>query len=89
MSVAGGQRELARYELPDGTQRALCAQRINGRVAISDIPTTDDGGRVYLVERHIESQAAMHALARAYVTESLERGEPAILVPRELTEARA
>ncbi len=89
MSVAGTRHELARYELPDGTQRVLCAQRINGRVAISDIPTTDEGGRVYLVERHIESQAAMQALARAYVSESIERGEPAILVPREFAEARA
>src|SRR5688500_3233817 len=48
MSTAGRAHELARYELPDGTTRALIAQRINGRVAISDVPTGDDG-RVYLV----------------------------------------
>ena len=80
MSTAGAQRELARYELPDGTTRALFAQRINGRVAISDVPTSDTG-RVYLVERHVDSQAAMDGLVAAYVEDSTRRGEPAVLVP--------
>ncbi len=81
MSVAGDTHELARYELPDGTTRVLCAQRIDGRVAISDIPDSDDHGRVYLVERHIESRAAMHGLVTAYVRDALDRGQPAILLP--------
>jgi hypothetical protein len=68
-ATAGRAHELARYELPDGSTRALIAQRINGRVAISDVPTGDDG-RVYLVERHIESRDAMQALAAAYVEDS-------------------
>ena len=38
MSTAGTRHELARYQLPDGTTRALFAQRINGRVAITDLP---------------------------------------------------
>src|SRR4051794_11374954 len=80
MSTAGTPRELARYQLPGGLERALIAQRINGRVAITDTPTSDEG-RVYLVERHIESLAAMEALAAEYVADSLQRGEPAILVP--------
>ena len=85
MSTAGTQHELARYHLPDGTQRALIAQRINGRVAIRDTPTSEhDSGRVYLVERHIESQDAMRALAAEYVDQSLQRGEPAILVPADI-----
>jgi hypothetical protein len=47
--------------------------------------TTDtDEGRVYLVERYIESQAAMHALAAVYAANSLQRGEPAILVSAEI-----
>jgi hypothetical protein len=83
MSTAGTPRELARYQLPNGHERALIAQRINGRVAITDTPTSEEG-RVYLVERHIESQAAMHALAAEYVAESLQRGEPAIFVPAEI-----
>ena len=37
MSVAGKPRELARYQLPEGT-RAVVAQRIDGRVALSDVP---------------------------------------------------
>ncbi len=81
MSTAGTRHELARYQLPTGTERALIAQRINGRVAITDTPTNDEEGRVYLVERHIESVAAMRALAAEYVADSLQRGEPAILVP--------
>jgi hypothetical protein len=85
MSTAGRQQELARYRLPDGSTRALIAQRINGRVAITDVPTGDEG-RVYLVERHIESQAAMHALALAYIEDSRRRGEPAALVPADLRE---
>ena len=64
MTTAGKQHQLATYELPDGTARALIAQRINGRVAITDLPL-QDSGRVYLVERHIESQAAMAGLTRA------------------------
>ncbi len=87
MSTAGRAHELARYELPDGSTRALVAQRINGRVAISDLPTTDDG-RVYLVERHIESRAAMDGLIAAYIDDSTRRGEPAVLVPTDLGEAR-
>lgn len=81
MSTAGDRHELARYELPDGTQRVLCAQRIDGRVAISDLPDTNHDGRVYLVERHVESKAAMEGLVAAYVHDALRRGEPAILLP--------
>jgi hypothetical protein len=84
-STAGQAHELARYQLPDGSTRALIAQRINGRVAITDLPA-GDSGRVYLVERHIESRAAMDGLIRAYVEDSTRRGEPAALVPAELRE---
>ncbi len=86
MSTAGTPHQLATYELPDGSTRALIAQRINGRVAISDVPTGDEG-RVYLVERHIESRDAMRALAAAYIEDSQRRGEPAALVPTDLREA--
>jgi len=81
MSTAGERHELARYELPDGSERIVCAQRVDGRVAISDIPDSDDSGRVYLVERHIESKAAMEGLVAAYVRDAVRRGEPAILLP--------
>jgi hypothetical protein len=83
VSTAGKAHQLATYQLPDGTTRALIAQRINGHVAITDLPLTDQG-RVYLVERHIESTAAMHGLTNAYIEDSLRRGEPAALLPAEL-----
>lgn len=81
MTTAGERRELARYQLPAGS-RVLYGQRIDGRVAITDVPA-NDRGHVYLVERHIESQAAMRALVHDYLTESQRRGEPAVIVPRE------
>ena len=83
MSTAGERRELARYRLPTGT-RVLYAQRVNGQVAISDVPACDCG-RVYLVERHVESQAAMAGLVADYVAESARRGEPAAVLPAELS----
>lgn len=39
MTAAGKQRELARYQLADGT-RAVVAQRIDGRVASATSPST-------------------------------------------------
>jgi hypothetical protein len=83
MTTAGEQRELGRYELPNGELRIVVGQRIGGHVAVSDIPAHDEG-RVFLVERHIESSAALAGLVAAYIADSLERGEPAVLVPREL-----
>jgi hypothetical protein len=82
MSLAGKRRELGRYRLPGGEHRVLYGQRINGRVAISDVPARDEG-RVLLVERHVESQAALTGLVGAYIEESVQRGEPAVLIPRE------
>jgi hypothetical protein len=82
MSTAGQRRELARYLLPGG-QRILVAQRINGRVAIADVPD-DETGRVYLVERHIESQTALRGLIEDYLRESKRRGEPAAIVNSDL-----
>ena len=91
MTAAGAQRELARYQLPDGP-RAIVAQRIDGRVAISDIPVTEDAeGRVYLIERHVPSQAELTGLVTAYVEHSQQAGCPAVIAQRrqldELTNA--
>ncbi len=49
MTPAGKTIELKRYRIPTG-QRALQAQRIDGRVAVMDVPV-DHEDRVYLVER--------------------------------------
>ena len=88
MSTAGERRELARYQFPTGP-RVLYAQRVHGRVAISDVPA-HDCGCVYLVERHVESRAAMAGLIADYLAESARRGEPAAVLPAELSlDARA
>ena len=82
MTAAGQQRELARYQLADGT-RAVVAQRIDGRVAISDVPV-DHADRVYLIERHVHSQAELAGLVAAYVEHSQQAGCPAVVAHRRL-----
>ena len=79
MSVAGERVELARYQLTTG-ERVLYGQRINGKVAVADVPV-GDRGRVYLVERHVESRAALDELVAHYVADSLRRAEPAARCP--------
>ena len=81
MTPAGKRRELARYQLAEGT-RAVVAQRIDGRVAISDVPV-DHADRVYLIERHVHSQAELTALVNAYVEHSQQAGCPAVVAQRQ------
>jgi hypothetical protein len=80
MTAAGMRRELARYQLAEGT-RAVVAQRIDGRVAISDVPV-DHADRVYLIERHVHSQAELAGLVAAYVEHSQQAGCPAVVAQR-------
>ena len=56
---------LARYQSNQGT-RQLVGQRINGRVAVSDIPAGGNG-KVYLVERHLPSMAELDGLVADYI----------------------
>ena len=77
MTTAGRTVELTRYRIPAG-ERALNAQRIDGRVAVIDVPVDHDD-RVYLVERHVESQAELQGLAAEYAQHSETCGIPAIL----------
>jgi hypothetical protein len=79
MSATGERVELARYELRTG-ERVLYGQRINGAVAVVDVPAGDDG-RVYLVERHLESKAALDALVADYLTTTRRRGAPGATCP--------
>ena len=76
MSTAGRIVELRRYRTPAG-ERAVRAQRIDGRVAIIDVPV-DYPDRVYLVERHVHSYAELQSLADEYARDSQARGQPAI-----------
>ena len=77
MTAAGQTVELARYRIPRG-ERALKAQRIDGRVAVMDVPVDHDD-RVYLVERHVTSKAELDGLAAEYAQRSETCGLPAIL----------
>jgi hypothetical protein len=56
---------LATYQYDEGT-RQLVGQHINGRVALSDVPTGDQG-KVYLVERHVPSTAELDGLVADYL----------------------
>ncbi len=89
MTAAGRTVELRRYRIPAG-QRVLKAQRIGGRVALIDVPV-DHADRVYLVERHLHSQAELQGLAAEYARHSEACGMPAILATlqtaRELADA--
>ena len=77
MSTAGQTVELGRYRIA-AAQRALHAQRIDGRVALIDVPVDHDD-RVYLVERHVTSKAELDGLAEEYTRHSEACGVPAIL----------
>jgi hypothetical protein len=76
MTPAGRIVELRRYRVPAGL-RALQAQRIDGRVAVTDIPV-DHEDRVYLVERHVESLRELEGLADEYAGRSETCGVPAV-----------
>jgi hypothetical protein len=72
--TAGEPQVLASYECDEGT-RQLVGQRINGRVAISDVPI-GNRGRVYLVERHLACMAELEGLAAAYAEHAEQLGRP-------------
>jgi hypothetical protein len=61
----GKQQVLGRYECDEGA-RQLVAQRLDGKVALSDIPA-GDAGKVYLVERHVPSTAELDGLVADYL----------------------
>ena len=81
---AGRRVERRRYRISAGL-RALYAQRIDGKVALFDVPV-DHPGRVYLIERHVACMAEMVGICAAYVQHSRQANKPAILAQRELFE---
>jgi hypothetical protein len=86
MTAAAKPHELARYQLSEGT-RAVVAQRVDGRVAISEVPV-DHAGRVYLIDRHVHSQAELAGLVHAYVQYSQQAGCPAVVAQPPTQRAR-
>jgi hypothetical protein len=55
---------LARYRCDEGV-RQLVGQRINGKVALSDIPA-DGEGKAYLIERHVQGKAELEGIVCDY-----------------------
>jgi hypothetical protein len=80
--ATGEQKVLATYECDEGT-RQLVGQRIDGRVALSDIPAGDEG-KVYLVERHVPSERELDALVADYLALAAQLGRPPLRADRVL-----
>jgi hypothetical protein len=72
--ATGRAKVLATYQCDEGS-RELVAQRINGRVALSDVPA-GHLGRVHLVERHLACMAELEGLAAAYAEHGKQLGRP-------------
>jgi len=70
----GNPKILARYECSDGS-RQLIGQRINGRIALSDVPIGDEG-KVYLVERHVPCSDELDGIVADYLHLAAELGRP-------------
>ena len=68
----GRRVELAHYPSDSG-ERVLVAQRVDGKVRVTDEPHTGTGRR-YLVEAHLESQAALDALVSDYLEKARRLG---------------
>jgi hypothetical protein len=66
--------ELARYHLRSG-ERVLCAERIQGKMCVVDMPA-QPGGRRYVVERnvHPDGNAGLKALLADYVAQARDCG---------------
>jgi len=60
----GQPQVLATYQCQEGT-RQLISQRIDGTVALSDVPAGDQG-KVYLVERQFASLDELNAVIADY-----------------------
>jgi hypothetical protein len=72
--ATGEQKVLATYECDEGT-RQLVGQRIDGRVALSDIPAGDHGN-VYLIERHVPCKRELDGLVADYLALAVQLGRP-------------
>jgi hypothetical protein len=72
--LTGQPKILATYECDEGT-RQLVGQRIDGRVALSDIPAGDQG-KVYLVERRLPGKRELDGLVADHLALAAQLGRP-------------
>jgi hypothetical protein len=70
----GEPRVLGRYESSEGT-RQVVGQRINGTVALSDVPAGDEG-KVYLIERHVPSRGELEGIVADYLNLAAQLERP-------------
>ena len=83
-SITNPKHEQARYTLPNGSERVIYAQRVNGHVRLTDEPSDAlAGARAYVIERNLDliqiedgtsAQAHMKALVADYVLQAELRG---------------
>jgi hypothetical protein len=78
MPIVGKRTELARYTVAEG-ERILYGQRIDAIVRVTDRPATD-GGRVYLVERGLETKSELDALVVDYLQQATKLNSPPLAV---------
>lgn len=71
--ATGERRELGRYPTPHG-ERILYAQRVCGRVRVTDRPASP-GGRSYLITRQVSSLAELDALLTDYLDQARLHGD--------------
>jgi hypothetical protein len=73
--TVGKRTELGRYRLPDGPERILYGQSVDGVVRVTDNPARGRG-RAYLVERELEQDgnAALRALIDDYLAVASQLG---------------
>ncbi len=71
--ATGERRELGRYPTPHG-ERVIYAQRVDGRVRITDRPA-GPGGRAYLITRQVSSLAELDALLTDYLDQAARHGD--------------
>ena len=72
--ATGQPQVLDRYECDEGI-RELVAQRIDGKVALSDVPAGDEG-KVYLVERHVPCLDELNGIVSDYRQLAQSLGRP-------------
>jgi hypothetical protein len=72
--ASGDPTVLASYKCDEGT-RKLVGQRIDGRVALSDVPAGEQG-KVYLIERHVPCLAELDGLVADYLAMAAQLDRP-------------
>lgn len=74
IGATGERRELGRYRTPHG-ERVIYAQRVCGRVRVTDRPAAAKGGRSYLIAPWVQTLAELDALLTDYLDQAARHGD--------------